>query len=105
MIIQLKTGRIIHLTLDQYLDMSDEEFEFLNNPAYNIGNHPGSIWEGSQIERKRKKVEEGEEIDRSVDYSEEDEDIFYEEPLPGLTIINESDFPITEELPDDLVKD
>ena len=77
MVIQLKTGKCINLTLEQYLDMSDEEYEFLNNPAYNIGSYPGSVWQGSQIQ---KKTSSREYIVEDMGFQEDSEE-FYQEPI------------------------
>lgn len=76
---QLSTGKCIQITVEQYLDLTDDDIDFLNDPANNIGNYPGSYWKGSQIEKTVKNKTEIA-IQKDVDYTEESDE-FYENPL------------------------
>lgn len=98
MILQLTSGKIIQISVEQYLDLTDEELDYLNNPGNNIGDYPKSLWLNSPIVSKKKKSENIE-VDKDVDYIQEDEDIFFEEPLTTDTpIIDEiADIPESEE--------
>ena len=73
MIYQLPNGKVINLTIDQYLDLTDEDIQYMM--SINFGDHATSPWYGSSISKKRRKpTEDEEEIDRSIDYRDEDED-------------------------------
>jgi hypothetical protein len=80
MIYQLPTGKIIYITVDQFLALSDEELELLS--YQNIGEYARSPWVGSAIKKPAKKEikEDHEEDDRSIDYTEESEEISGEKP-------------------------
>lgn len=79
MIYQLPTGRIIYITVDQFLALSDEELDALS--SQNIGEYARSPWIGSAIRNPKKKVKEDhEEHDSSIDYTEESEDLGGEKP-------------------------
>lgn len=90
MIIQLTSGKIIQISVEEYLNLSDEELDFLNNPGNNIGNYPNSIWLNSPIANKSNNPHEFKE---ELDYSSEDEEKFCEE---GFT----TDDPLIDELQD-----
>jgi hypothetical protein len=93
MIYQLPTGKIIYITVDQFLSLSDEELEALS--TQNIGEYARSPWVGSVIRgsKKRKPKEDHEEHDSSIDYTEENDELGGEKPR----IQEESS---NEELPD-----
>jgi len=59
--------------VEQYLDMTDEDIEFM--VAYNIGNYAGSPFYASCITSKERPVREEDEIDKSMDYIPESEEI------------------------------
>jgi hypothetical protein len=86
MIYQLPNGKVIHITIEEYLDLTDQDIQYLM--SQNAGNYASSPWYKSSIKKKGKpQVEE----DKSLDYSPE-----YDEPLHGDSI--EED--IEDEYPD-----
>lgn len=56
MFYQLPNGKVIEMTLEQYLEMTDEELEYLI--AYNYGDHLENPWAGSVLNKV-----ESEEVD------------------------------------------
>lgn len=98
MIYSLPNGKVIHLTLEEYLDLTDEDIQYLM--SINAGEYPRSNWQGSAISRRAKipkeDDEEEEEIedDRSIDFMADDEDDsttglfgsdnYYEEDFPDF---------------------
>ena len=74
MVYQLPNGKIIHITIDQYLDLTDEDIQYLM--SINFGEYATSPWVGSALsKRKKRNLDEDEDIhDTSMDYSEEDPD-------------------------------
>jgi len=93
MIYQLPTGKIIYITVEQYLSLSDEELDSLS--SMNIGEYAKSPWIGSAIKKPVKKEikEDHEEHDSSIDYTEESEEINRE----SYILTDEVE---TEEIPD-----
>ena len=49
MIYQLPTGKIIYITVEQYLSLSDDELDSLS--SMNIGEYAKSPWVGSVIKK------------------------------------------------------
>lgn len=47
MFYQLPSGKVIEMSVEQYLDMSDDDLEYL--VAYNRGEHIEDPWFGSSI--------------------------------------------------------
>jgi hypothetical protein len=47
MLYQLSNGKVISLTIEQYISLTDEDIQDLI--ALNIGKHPTSNWHGSAI--------------------------------------------------------
>lgn len=92
MIYQLPNGKIIHLSVEEYLDLTDQDIQYLM--SVNAGDNPKSPWHGSAIKkRKQKPSEEEEDIDSSIDYMPEldeplgpsgSEESFYEEEFPDF---------------------
>ena len=90
MIYQLPNGKIIHLSIEEYLDLTDQDVQYLM--SINAGNHASSPWHGSSIKRSgRKRKDDEEDEDHSIDYSPDlDEPLhssgveedFYEEDFP-----------------------
>lgn len=56
MFYQLPNGKVIEMSVEQYLEMTDEELEYLI--AYNYGDHLENPWIGSVLNKV-----ESEEID------------------------------------------
>lgn len=77
MIYQLPTGKIIYITVEQFLSLSDDELQSLT--SMDIGEYARSPWTGSSLSKKKKQLEEEE--DSSIDYSEESEEFCYEKPI------------------------
>lgn len=50
MVYQLSSGRTIEISVEQYLDMSDEELNYLN--TYGVGESIEDPWHGSVLSRK-----------------------------------------------------
>lgn len=50
MLISLSSGRTIEMSIDQYLDMSDEEFNYLN-VHHGIGDSVEDPWYGSALSK------------------------------------------------------
>jgi len=73
MLYQLPNGKVIEISTEQYVEMSDEELEYLI--AYNYGDALEDPWFGSVLNKR----------DTTV-YSEEPPDI-----LPDLTNISNED--------------
>ncbi len=65
MIYQLPTGKCIRLTVEQYLDMTDADIEYM--VRINAGEYITSPFNSSVI-RNTKKKEKEEEIDKEIDY-------------------------------------
>jgi hypothetical protein len=53
---QLPNGRVIEISTEQYLEMTDEELEYLI--AFNYGDAIDNPWFGSVISKKAPKEEE-----------------------------------------------
>ena len=82
MIYQLPSGKIIYLSLEQYLELTDEDEQFLR--ATNEGEYPSSIWQDSALNRKTRIKKTIIEItDDSLDYVPDSEEV-----EPGFTHIS-----------------
>lgn len=73
MLYQLPNGKVIEISTEQYIEMSDEELEYLI--AYNYGDNMEDPWFGSVLNKKDKST-----------YSEDPPDI-----LPDLIDIPDVD--------------
>lgn len=56
MLYQLPNGKVIEISTEQYLEMSDEDFEYLM--AYNHGDAVENPWHGSILSKHDKLIEE-----------------------------------------------
>lgn len=92
MIYQLPTGKIIYITVEQFLALSDDELDMLS--TQNIGEYARSPWVGSVIKKpvKREIKEDHDDHDSSIDYIEESEELSGEKPTLSDEILLE-DFP------------
>ena len=70
MLYQMPNGRVIHLSIEEYMSLSDNDIQDLN--GMNIGNYPTSNWHDSAI-RKEKKVTTVKEI--SLDYELDSDEV------------------------------
>ena len=57
MFYQLPNGKVIEISTEQFLDMSDEDFEYLL--AYNHGDVVENPWHGSILSKHDKTHDEG----------------------------------------------
>ena len=72
MIYQLPSGKVINLSVEQYLEMSDSEIqEIICN---NYGSYIESPFYGSSA-KINKKTKKNEDIDTSIDFIEDNEEI------------------------------
>ncbi len=69
MMYQLSSGRVIYLTVEEYLNLSDQDLQDLIGSG--IGGYPTSIWEGSSI--KKQKIRNH--VKNELDYQEDSEEI------------------------------
>jgi hypothetical protein len=72
MIYQLPNGKVIQLTVDQYLDLTDEDIQYLM--SVNYGDHATSPWMGSVLQKKPK-INPEDHVDKSIDFFPEDPDM------------------------------
>jgi hypothetical protein len=70
MIIQMPNGKVIHLSIEEYLSLSDTDLQDLN--GMNVGSYPTSHWHDSSI-RKETKVTKEKEI--TLDYDPDSEEL------------------------------
>ena len=75
---QLKTGRVIYLSVEEYLSLSDQDIQDLEGS--NLGDYPISVWAGSAI-KKEYKPKEKSDIDKSIDFKEDSDEV-----EPSITI-------------------
>lgn len=75
MILQLSNGKCFYLTTEQYLSLSDQDIKDIT--ACGIGSYHSDPFKGSIIKQDKKKKEDiiYEEIDESIDYNEESDEI------------------------------
>ena len=95
----MQNGKIIYITVDQFLALSDEELDSLS--SMNVGEYARSPWVGSAIKSLKKKVvkEDQEEPDTSIDFTEESEELSGERPVITDEVYLE-DIPDQEENPE-----
>lgn len=79
MIYQLPNGKVINLSIAEYLDLTDDDLKYLSNNNY--GKYANSPWIDSNLDKKEKSVF----LDNSIDFIPEDVDehsvIFSEDEL------------------------
>jgi hypothetical protein len=83
MMFQLPTGKVIYLTVEEYLSLSDEDIQALI--AGNLGDYPTSYWEGSVIKKNSKP----EHVQKDIDYEEDSEEIIITTVSINTLIIDE----------------
>lgn len=76
MIYQLPSGRVIEITLEQYLEMSDGDIEFFI--AYEVGDYNENPFYASVIKVKTKEEEEFFDEDDLDDFLDVDIDLIIE---------------------------
>ena len=81
MIYQLSNGKIVYISVEQFLDMTDEDLQDLL--SYNFGIYPESPFHNSINKKaKRKSTHDGE--DNSIDYDPDNDEMFSPPPTPTL---------------------
>ncbi len=94
---QLPSGKVVHLTVEQYLDMTDADIEYM--VRMNAGEYISSPFHGSVIRNTKKSEKEDIDEDTRIDYEPDlDEKIQGGSDADSCT---DDDF----DLPDHLVQD
>jgi hypothetical protein len=70
MLYQLPTGKVISLTIDEYLNLTDQDIQFLI--SVNAGEYANSPWVGSSIRNKSSISKDV--VTNEMDYTDPDED-------------------------------
>lgn len=82
MIYQLPTGKIVYISLEVYLDLTEEDIQFMI--AHANGNSPNNPFHGTAMKASSKDKSEDETDeephDNSIDYWADDDEAF-EEPV------------------------
>jgi hypothetical protein len=99
MVYQLPNGKVIQLTIEQYLDLTDEDIQYMM--SINFGDYAKSPWLGSTLTKKEKRSSHEDDIDRSIDYYPEDPDMSHGDN-PGEQEILMDDIP---DIPDESTLD
>jgi hypothetical protein len=103
MLYQLPNGKTIYLTVEEFLDLTDQDIqalmsvnagEAISSPFY------GSAIKGKKAKRKDEDEEEEEVEDRSIDYSEE-----FDEPQHTGGVNEEGLSDDIPDIPDDMSKE
>lgn len=69
---QMSNGKVIQMTIEQYLNLTDQDIQYLT--SINFGEYANSPWVGSTLSRNKKNKEESE-VDNRIDYTPEEEDL------------------------------
>lgn len=90
MLYQLPNGKVINLTLDQYLNLTDEDIQYLVGLDYGSVIH--SPWTESAVINNKKQVEEE---DKSIDFEFESDELSKadEQPMSDQEIIDNLEAP------------
>jgi len=96
MLYQLPSGKVINISVEEFLSMSDQDLQDLS--AGNLGYYASSPWDDSAIKNK-KKIKDPSNIDKGIDYTEENEEVQISIPtcIATLTIITIDNSPSYEE--------
>jgi hypothetical protein len=92
---QLRSGKVIYLSVEEFLSMSDQDLQDLE--ASNLGDYATSPWDGSAIKKPIKPKEE-QDIDKSIDFREDSDEVQPSIIIHStvLTIITVDDLPAEE---------
>jgi hypothetical protein len=72
MIFQLPNGKIVHLTIEEYLDLTEEDIQYLT--SVNIGsNTPNNPFHGSVIKNPNSRPSKP--FDKSIDFNSDDDEV------------------------------
>jgi len=78
MLYQLPNGKVIRISTEQYLDLTDDDIAYLCNPGNNHGVHINSLWTGSVLKSNKKKKEiQAPTDDDHIISTSDDEESFY----------------------------
>ena len=94
MLYQLPNGKVIHLSIDQYLSLTDEDIQYLISIDY--GNVIHSPWVDSSISSGNKKhIDEDNENDESIDFQFESDELHItnEQPMSDQETIDNLEAP------------
>lgn len=84
MIYQLKNGQIIHISLEEYLTLTDEELDWLSRANTGSGVESSMLYNRASYREKNRKYS----VD--IDYDLESDDVQSNEPLDINNIIDEA---------------
>lgn len=98
MLYQLPTGKVIRLTVEQYLDMTDADIDYM--VRMNAGEYISSPFHGSAIKKPKKAEKEDSDIDKSIDFEPEFDE--KQGPSSDTDSCIEEDYP---DLPDHLIQE
>ena len=77
MIYQLPTGKIVYISLEVYLDLTEADIQFMI--AHANGNSPNNPFHGSAMKGPTKDTSDVEPHDNSIDYWADDDEAFEEQ--------------------------
>lgn len=72
MIYQLPTGRIVYMSLEAYLSLTDEDIQYIISTG--VGDSPNNPFHGSAIRKPRIEKDE-DSYDESLDYEKDSDEI------------------------------
>jgi hypothetical protein len=93
MLYQLPNGKVITLTVEEYLDLTDNDIQYLM--ALNAGDYANSPWSNSVIKTSNTSMT-NRNVDKSIDYYDDEEDKSHGDN-PGIEEVYLDDLP---DLPD-----
>ena len=73
MIYQLPTGKIVHLSLEEYLNLTDEDIQYLISTGH--GGSPNNPFYSSSLSNPTGTLDKAVEHDTSMDYEDDIDDI------------------------------
>ena len=76
MIYQLPNGKVIDISVEEFLDLTDLDIQFLM--SINAGDYAPSPWYKSSVSKRGKNTDDEEEIDTSLDYQPELDEPLYD---------------------------
>lgn len=78
-IFQLPSGKIVYLSVDDILNMTDEDEQFLHGA--DIGDFPSGPFHGSALHSRRSRKQQDYYNKEGLDYNEDSEDIQIDEKI------------------------
>lgn len=100
MIYQLPNGKVVNMSIDEYLSLTDEDIQYMM--SIDFGEYATSPWYGSSISKRRKVIidDDEDEIDASLDITDDESG-----QLRGLHIVDENFPDDFIDIPDNLITD